>query len=874
MSYRWLSWVVAVLLGLVGAASAQGKDERPAPARPRTARLFVRLVGSRSNAPILPKTRSAWTQDRQVRTGTTGMSDLGFTEYPFCSGVMDFTFVQRHAIYPRLISGAVADLSIVNTADVVADYVYEPDACVWGLTGRELVQTFTATTDELVGATLMVASDVCTLRASIVEGGAGGRQIGPTKTLTSGSSMVWGTAEWEAGQVPLTPGRTYGLRLRREDGKAWTPYLHSTGNAYDGGLLYVDGLPRPGSDLAAWIVEAPPDLRRATVVGADDGGWVHRTKSVTFAPRTPNVRLITLTVCPVSADEIGGGHGELAILVRSADGKVVAGPKRCLSTGPEQREHTAHFLFARGELNVEPGRPYAIEAWPVAHTRKTLPPLRGEDLRPRDMRARVYGEPTPGALPAIYNLKRQFESDSRLRLSWSASPACPVRIDSAGPGVNNGLVVNVPAGQTQITIPKYWAGHEYDIRLTATGPTGLSWRTPLYRIRMPRSDVKPLVQPEYPEQFVTLAPAHRAGAPAHRLLRYLERVEVANGGFEDGLAGWRVTGSDPIAAAGPRKAVGVKRDKAMAGWSMLAGTQRKQVFATSALTRKIPTREGHVYVMSAWAHTSVEGGPRGDTRVRLMVDPAGGADLDGPNAGQWYWTDGRWMRLEHRWRAEAKEATIGLALFRWRDLDRASAYVDGVTVWDLGTGAPGAGDRPAGLAARQPLVLADEKVEADDKIEAHLRAPPGCVITGIGSRAHYDNVTTMWLRVQPLLSGGKLGPVEYLRGGWEADAGLEAAIELPDGYVATGFGARAAPEWDVKSLVVWARPLRADGTLGEEKEFRGGIEPEKGPEKQVRCEAGRVLTSAGLNCMFNDINGIKATSAALVRTATADASKR
>ncbi|NIP53986.1 MAG: hypothetical protein GWN13_19415 [Phycisphaerae bacterium] len=42
-----------------------------------------------------------------------------------------------------------------------------------------------------------------------------------------------------------------------------------------------------------------------------------------------------------------------------------------------------------------------------------------------------------------------------------------------------------------------------------------------------------------------------------------------------------------------------------------------------------------------------------------------------------------------------------------------------------------------------------------------------------------------------------------------------------------------------------------------------------GFEKTVRLEKGRVLTSAGLNCMLNDVNGIKATSARLTMTAEA-----
>jgi hypothetical protein len=96
-------------------------------------------------------------------------------------------------------------------------------------------------------------------------------------------------------------------------------------------------------------------------------------------------------------------------------------------------------------------------------------------------------------------------------------------------------------------------------------------------------------------------------------------------------------------------------------------------------------------------------------------------------------------------------------------------------------------------------------------------------------------------------------------------------VELPPGYVATGFGAGIAPEWDVKRLGVWARPLSKDGTLGEEKLFPGGIDLKSDFEKTVRLEVGRVLTSAGLNCMLNDVNSIKATSARITKTAQAQA---
>ena len=52
----------------------------------------------------------------------------------------------------------------------------------------------------------------------------------------------------------------------------------------------------------------------------------------------------------------------------------------------------------------------------------------------------------------------------------------------------------------------------------------------------------------------------------------------------------------------------------------------------------------------------------------------------------------------------------------------------------------------------------------------------------------------------------------------------------------------------------------------EKKEFRGGADLVSGVEREVHTGPGRVLTSAGLNCMHNDINGIRADSAELRRS--------
>ena len=112
------------------------------------------------------------------------------------------------------------------------------------------------------------------------------------------------------------------------------------------------------------------------------------------------------------------------------------------------------------------------------------------------------------------------------------------------------------------------------------------------------------------------------------------------------------------------------------------------------------------------------------------------------------------------------------------------------------------------IAAAHMEDLTPEAIQGIAPVEARQRRDDR-----VGARAHHDNITTMWLRVQPIMPDGRLGEAEQIRGGWEPDCRLEAQVLLPPPYVATGFGAGVAPEWDVKRLRVWARPLAAGGLL-------------------------------------------------------------
>jgi len=81
---------------------------------------------------------------------------------------------------------------------------------------------------------------------------------------------------------------------------------------------------------------------------------------------------------------------------------------------------------------------------------------------------------------------------------------------------------------------------------------------------------------------------------------------------------------------------------------------------------------------------------------------------------------------------------------------------------------------------------------------------------------------------------GSLGEPEELRTGWEPDAGLEAQIEFAARLRRHGLQRGIAPEW-TSTHGRLARPLSKDGTLGEEKLFRGGKDLQSGFEKQCGC---------------------------------------
>jgi hypothetical protein len=155
------------------------------------------------------------------------------------------------------------------------------------------------------------------------------------------------------------------------------------------------------------------------------------------------------------------------------------------------------------------------------------------------------------------------------------------------------------------------------------------------------------------------------------------------------------------------------------------------------------------------------------------------------------------------------------------------------------------------------FILFEDRIDAQQKTELRYDVPDGCVVTGLGFRAAYDNITTMHCRYHRLLPDGKLTDPQEIQIGSEPNHACEAKVLLPDGWVAVGFGAAGEPEWDVTVLRLWARPLKPDGTLGEIKTFSDGFKPDRGTEREfITPDPDRIMVGAGLRFHQNDIQGI------------------
>lgn len=650
-------------------------------------RLFYRILGSQSNGPYVRKTRTVAAPDYVPRTPTTGMANAGFTEYPFCYGNWSLTYREREGIFPRFAMSLPMDPTRVNTCDILADWVYEPDACVWGPACKEFGQTFVANNEELVSITLLVASPRAIFDLSVHENTPEGRQIAPTRSFTSGHSMEWATIRYPPGKAKFESGKTYYVKIVRQDGKAWNPFFHATGNVYDKGCAYLDGVRRLESDLGIWITTERSDVTRAVVLNVDKEGWTKPASGFEFVPRADNTRMITVQLRPVKEFCI---YPVAYVYQLEPDKRLICGPKYSHSCARVNTTYEASFLYSPGEFPCEPGKKYYAEifAVPFEEGKDPVIPHDHASLATYEIMPRVYGETSSEPAPIIYNLSANAGQKSAIDLKWRLSKPARVQIDILAPA-DIAKTVNVEAGRNEYCISGLRTGDDCDFRLTSSpleGPAKslLTRKTPIYRVRTAGGKAAVPLWPETPEFFVPLAPRPVAQASFDEPKADWEEISIPDGDFESFPDKW-VEDKEGIGALS-RGDDEIKPDsgRQMYGWTHKAGRERKDVFLENSIKQTIRTKPGHKYVLTVRAITAVTNGTRGDTRVRLAVDPTGGDELKGKNSSQWFWTDGKWITVSHEFTAESNNATIAIGFFRWRDIDRADAYIDNIRLYDLG----------------------------------------------------------------------------------------------------------------------------------------------------------------------------------------------
>lgn len=246
----------------------------------------------------------------------------------------------------------------------------------------------------------------------------------------------------------------------------------------------------------------------------------------------------------------------------------------------------------------------------------------------------------------------------------------------------------------------------------------------------------------------------------------------------------------------------------------------------------------------------------GEMKCALGIDPTGGIDPDSANV-RWFdpiHSDDEWRRIAISSVAQDSTITIFITMHQSGTDGFAINYVDAVEL----IADPPLLRCPTEVSTYSTFQLDDRRLDLEEQIEAQYTVPEGFVITGIGARGSEENVSRMRVRQQRLLPDGTLGEPQEIRFGYDPFGDLEANITLPDCYVAVGYGARAGGEWDVMTLIVWARLLQPDGTLGPLTEFRAGYEAyHAGVEREfIAPQVDRVLTGVGMRMRFSDITNI------------------
>jgi hypothetical protein len=218
----------------------------------------------------------------------------------------------------------------------------------------EIRQTFVATGD-VVKITLWMPTNL-DLNVSIHDA-SNGNQIGPTRVT---NQMDRDTVKWLHGEVPLTPGNTYYVRITRAGGGTFQLYCNTNqnGNLYPYGQAYYDGQAQPTVDIGMVIESDDAGLatmyQRPTL---STGEWASEIGQ-TFKALGSYINIVTVYA---TATESSGTDVSFSIHQNGPGGTQIGPTKTVRIRDYRPMGQLVAVTWQPGEVQVSPGQTYYLK---------------------------------------------------------------------------------------------------------------------------------------------------------------------------------------------------------------------------------------------------------------------------------------------------------------------------------------------------------------------------------------------------------------------------------------------------------------------------------------------------------------------------------
>ncbi|AJQ94020.1 hypothetical protein [Gynuella sunshinyii] len=167
---------------------------------------------------------------------------------------------------------------------------------------------------------------------------------------------------------------------------------------------------------------------------------------------------------------------------------------------------------------------------------------------------------------------------------------------------------------------------------------------------------------------------------------------------------------------------------------------------------------------------------------------------------------------------------------------------------------------------RDPSAVYDvSKVTVGLDAESYCSVPESSVVVGLGTRIRHGNAVGVKLKYRTVNVDGSLGSPHYVQCGSEAPKNF---VEVPDGYIVTGFGGRVKSS-DLQSVYALARRWDSEQRMlvGDTRTFHSGDNYEMMLDLRIHGPTGLdsffdtdhgVISGAGFRSKSDDIKGLTA----------------